>query len=208
MARLNLAPTKSTSLRLKRELSLAEEGFELLEEKRQILVLELMSHLARAQDIEEEVKKKMALAHKALREDILQSGAFQMRKETLATAREHIVQVAGRHLMGIEIPELSVQYVEPGPSFSFREGSSKSDEVMKRFSDALRSIERLAEIETTIFRLASEVRKTQRRVNALEKVFIPTYRETLSYISDSLEEREREGMLISKMIKARREERP
>ena len=76
---------------------------------------------------------------------------------------------------------------------------------MLSFCDALDSIAALAETENAVFRLAREVRRTQRRVNALEKLFIPDYTETLQYITETLEEREREGFVIMKMVKARRE---
>ena len=205
MAKLNVPPTKSTSLKLSRELSFAEEGFQLLEEKREILVFELMSHLAQAEKIQEEVNRKLASAFEVLKEALSRSGSLQLQKETMATRKDHRVEVAGRRLMGINLPRLAVTYQTPGLEFSFREGSAKSDEVMKRFFDALGSVEKLAEIETTILGLARELRRTQRRVNALEKIFIPTYRETLAYVRSSLEEREREGLVILKMIKARRE---
>ena len=77
---------------------------------------------------------------------------------------------------------------------------------MKSFTRALKLVAELAEVESAVFRLAVEVRKTQRRVNALEKIFLPQYRETLKYIRGTLEERDREDMIIMKLIKHRREE--
>ena len=84
-------------------------------------------------------------------------------------------------------------------------GSALSDEVMVQFTNALDAIAHLAEVENAVFRLASEVRRTQRRVNALSKIFIPDYEETIDYIEDVLEERERESFVIMKMAKARLE---
>ena len=78
---------------------------------------------------------------------------------------------------------------------------------MRAFREVLALIGQLAEVETVVFRVARELRKTQRRVNALEKIFIPTYRETARYITDTLEEREREGFVIMKKLKARAERR-
>ena len=68
------------------------------------------------------------------------------------------------------------------------------------------TVTRLAELENAVFRLARELRKTQRRVNALEKIFIPDYTDTLGYIEDSLDEREREEMIIMKMAKQKAQE--
>ena len=71
----------------------------------------------------------------------------------------------------------------------------------------MESIDRLAEIENAVFRLAREVRKTQRRVNALEKMFIPAYVETLRFITDALEERERDEFIVMRKVKERLEKR-
>ena len=48
-----------------------------------------------------------------------------------------------------------------------------------------------------------EVAKTIRRVNALEKIFIPDYEETLQYIEMALEEAERESFFSMKLVKDR-----
>ena len=106
--------------------------------------------------------------------------------------------------MGIALPTIEAKHQEPKPEFSLATASVLSDEVMRRFTDALDGIARLAEIENAVLRLASEVRRTQRRVNALEKIFIPDYQETLAYIAEVLEEREREQFVIMKLAKAKR----
>ena len=74
-----------------------------------------------------------------------------------------------------------------------------------RFQDALGAIARSAEVENCVVRLARELRRTQRRVNALERIFIPDYEETRDYIRRTLEEREREGFVIMRMVKRRQE---
>ena len=61
----------------------------------------------------------------------------------------------------------------------------------------------MAELQNAVMRLARELRKTQRRCNALSKIFIPSYRETIDYISGTLEERERESLTILKMVRDR-----
>ena len=74
---------------------------------------------------------------------------------------------------------------------------------MRRFVEALPLLAELAELENAVLRLAREVRKTQRRCNALSKLFIPDYRETIAYIMGSLEERERESLMILKLTRDR-----
>ena len=206
MAKLDVPPTKSTYLELKRSLAFAQEGFDLLEDKRQILILELMSHLARAKDIQKEVERNVAEAFAALKEAQLSEGSFAMTKETLAIKKAHNVMVGGHRIMGLNIPKIEVEYQEPELEFGFGGGSSTSDRAMKKFFEALKSIERIAETENAVFRLSRELKKTQRRVNALEKIFIPSYQDTIKYIVDTLEERERDNLIIMKKVKEQREE--
>lgn len=207
MARLNVPPTKSSQLRLRRDVAFAREGFDMLEQKRQILVLELMGTVESAKRAQQEVNEKMAAAFDALREAAIAEGRFAMSAEAEAVRAEHRVDIESRPLMGIHLPTVSGRHAEPKPAYSLAAGSSKSDELRAAFTDALRAMDRLAEVETTVFRLAREVRKTQRRVNALEKIFIPNYEHTLKYISDVLEEREREGFVIMRTVRQRLERR-
>lgn len=201
MAKLPLPPTKSSLLTLKRDLEFAQEGYELLEQKRQILVLELMRRVESARRIQQEVDQAMATALKALREDALRSGTEAMARESLGIHRQHDIEVQNRPVMGIDIPTIVARHEAPRPEFAVGAGSALSDEVMHRFTEALAAIARLAEVENAVVRLASEVRRTQRRVNALEKIFIPDYRETIGYIEDVLEEREREQFVIMRITK-------
>jgi len=202
MAKLPLPPTKSSLLSLQRNLEFAQEGYDLLEQKRQILVLELMSRLEASKRAQVDVDEAMARAHAALREAALRSGTEALAREALGIVRAHKIEVRSRPVMGLELPSVSAQHEAPKPEFSAASGSVLSDEVMRSFTAALAPIAHLAEVENAVLRLATEVRRTQRRVNALDKVFIPDYKETIDYVEDVLEEREREQFVIMKIAKA------
>jgi V/A-type H+-transporting ATPase subunit D len=203
--KLNVPPTKSSLLELSRSLEFAREGYDLLEQKRQILVLELMSRLEAARRAQEEVDRAMADAFDALREDALRSGTEALAREAIGIRRDHRLEVSSRTVMGIALPTIAARHEAPRPEFGLASASALSDEVMKRFTGALDAIARLAEVENCVLRLASEVRRTQRRVNALDKLFIPDYTETITYIEDVLEERERERFVVMKMAKEKLE---
>jgi V/A-type H+-transporting ATPase subunit D len=79
----------------------------------------------------------------------------------------------------------------------------KCDRAKRYFVEVLPLLAELAELETECLRHGTELRKTQRRCNALSKIFIPDYRETITYIVGALEERERESFVILKMIRDR-----
>ena len=87
--------------------------------------------------------------------------------------------------------------------YSFMSTHSSCDGTMIEFFEMLKLIARMAEIRTMVWRLAKEVRKTQRRVNALEKIVIPDVEETKKFIEGVLEEREREVFFVQKILKAR-----
>lgn len=201
MPKLEVPPTKSSLLTLERSLEFAQEGYDLLEQKRQILVMELMSRLEAAKRAQRDVDDAMAGALAAFRGAALRSGTEALAREALGIVRHHKLDYSGRPVMGIDLPTVVAVHEAVKPEFSTAAGSALSDEVMQRFSKALDAIARLAEVENAVLRLATEVRKTQRRVNALDKVFIPDYKETIGYIEDVLEEREREQFVIMKMAK-------
>jgi V/A-type H+-transporting ATPase subunit D len=203
MAKLNIAPTKSNLLSLKRQLAFAEEGFDLLEQKRQILIFELMSRLDRAREVERGASEVLRRAFGALREAVLEAGSNALDRAALGVRMAPQVTLADQHLMGIRIPRVKSRIEPPGVQFGIGETSANADVAMLRFVEALPLLAELAELENAVLRLALELRKTQRRCNALSKIFIPEYRETIGYIMGALEERERESFIILKMIRDR-----
>ena len=203
MAKLNLAPTKSNLLALRRQLAFAEEGYELLEQKRQILIFELMSRLNRAREVEQGLAESLRRAFSALTETLLDVGSESLDSATLGVRMDHQVTLAEQPLMGISIPRVTLRTEPPGVQFGIGGTSAHTDVAMRRFLEVLPWVAELAALESAIVRLARELRKTQRRCNALSKIFIPEYRETINYISGALEEREREAFVILKMIRDR-----
>jgi len=203
MARLNIAPTKSNFLSMKRQLVFAEEGYNLLEQKRQILIFELMSRLGRASETERRTAEMLRHAHAALREATLDIGSATLNRAALGANQNAELRLTCQHLMGLTIPR--IKFNEEPPSIPFGVGgtSANTDEAAHRFAELLPLLAELAELQNAVLRLARELRKTQRRCNALSKIFIPSYRETLKYISGTLEERERESLNILKIIRDR-----
>jgi V/A-type H+-transporting ATPase subunit D len=203
MAKLNIAPTKSSLLSLKKQLAFAEEGYDLLEQKRQILIFELMSRLNRARDAETKIAEAFTLAFAALREATLDIGSEALDRAALGVSMDHQITLADQHLMGMKIPRVTVKAESPSARFGVVGTSANTDLAMRRFVEVLPWLAELAELENAVLRLARELRKTQRRCNALSKIFIPDYRETIGYIIGALEERERESFVILRMIRDR-----
>ena len=201
MSREHIAPTKSNLLRIKERLAIAGEGYDLLEQKREILVMELMRRLEQVKMLEQDLNAKIATAYPCLKRMLVVVG----RERALRLAqnisyrfemREKQVTAAGIRLPGLEIklPNAELKY---SPINSFAE----CDETVLEFFEMLKICTELAAVRTITWRLAREVRKTQRRVNALEKMVIPAAGETKAYIESVLEERDRDSFFTVKLLK-------
>lgn len=207
MARYEIAPTKTNLMKVKRDLGFANEGWELLDQKRKILVVELMQLIDRAVEAQEEVEKRLAGAFSALDQAMLRMGRRDL---TLVSSGIHIrsdIKFSERRVMGVSIPKVRVEFDDKSPYVVAPESSIWLSEANVRFREVLKLIGTLAEARISLMRLSREVAKTIRRVNALEKVFIPDYEETLKYINMSLEEMDREAFFINKLIKSHLQKR-
>jgi V/A-type H+/Na+-transporting ATPase subunit D len=139
-------------------------------------------------------------AFEALNDAQLDTGSESLDQASLAVSMDHQVKLSDQHLMGMKIPRVKVRTEKIGVQFRVSGTSLNADITMARFVEVLPL---LAELENAVMRLALELRKTQRRCNALSKIFMPNYRESISYITGALEEKERESFVILKMIRDR-----
>jgi len=201
MAREQIAPTKSNLIKVKERLNIAQEGHDLLEQKREILVSELMRRVEQVKLLERELEKRTDTAYPCAKRMLLMVGRQRARRlsENIHynyKLKEKQIITAGMKLPGLEIdlPSIELKY---SPLNSFAE----CDETVIEFFELLKICTEMAVIRTIAWRLAREVKRTQRRVNALEKMVIPTASETKTYIESVLEERERDSFFTSKLLK-------
>lgn len=203
MARYKVVPTKTNLMRLRRELSFAQEGYDLLEQKRQILTVELMGLVDRTADAQEDLDKRLKEAFAGLQNAVLTMGRLGVEDVAAAVNVESNITIQMRRLMGVNIPKVELEIKDHAPYFSFGETSYWVDEAIARFKGLLEAVGKLAELRISLMRIAEELRKTMRRVNALEKIAIPDYRESCKYIEDTLEESDRETFATLKLVKER-----
>jgi V/A-type H+-transporting ATPase subunit D len=207
MPRLAVPPTKSNLFQCKDQLLIAQEGFGLLEQKRDILVMELMRMVERVKLLEADLDAQMTKAYGSLRKMLLAVGRGTAKEIGSGITYDFSLQEKHIRVAGINLPTLDVKTPPLSLKYSFMNTYAYCDETMKNFLSYLTVISELAEIRTMAWRLAKEVKKTQRRVNALEKMVIPDTAETVTYIESILEEREREIFFIQKILKTRLEGR-
>jgi len=203
MAVLNIAPTRSNLIRIKKELQFAREGYEILDRKREVLTTELVRVAHEADVLQKEVWKILETAYRALEKAQLTLGSDHVEWAALAANKTVDVHLKLRGIMGVAIPVIEARGEPEKMLYSLSGTNASLDEASAAFREVLIKTPQLSMLVTTVWRLAGELRKTQRRVNALQHIFIPAYEETVTFIVSSLEEREREETFRLKWLKTK-----
>ena len=204
MPAVNVPPTRSNLIRLKHELEFARQGYEILDRKREALTSELIRLAHDAEVFQRELWKLMNEAYHALEKAQLLMGHEQVEWAALAAPKAVDVQLRFRGIMGVALPLIESQVGIPKIRYSLGDTSASLDEATATFQEVLKRIPELSRLVTTVFRLAKELQKTQRRVKALQNIFIPQYEDTITYIRSTLEEHEREEFFRLKLLKNRK----
>jgi len=205
MAHFDLPATKANLLRMQDDLALAQEGHQLLDEKREILLRELFRHLADLKRCRKEANLALVEAYAALREACLALGRDAATRAALAQRESPEISAQERSILGVVVPLLRCEVLRAAPSWGLLGTSIELDVAREQFHSAMSRLVALTEVETAFRRLASELRRTQKRINALQNLLIPQYQETVRAIEGSLEEREREALFQMKRVKAKGE---
>lgn len=199
--KLDVPPTRGELLRLQDELERIREGHDLLDRKREVLTRELLDMIADALSLEQEAQERFEAAHQAIREARMKMGVNRIRWISLAPCARVTARVSARSIMGVTASLVDVNIERLPLPYGSGDTSVALDEARERWLDVVRLLGELAETTVTVWRLAMELRKTQRRVNAMEEIVIPRYRATVDHIADALEEEEREEIVHAKKVK-------
>ncbi|WP_320121290.1 V-type ATP synthase subunit D [uncultured Sphaerochaeta sp.] len=200
-----LAPTRSNLLKLSEDLKFAQLGYELLDQKRSILVVELLTLVDQAVDYEGRVVHALGEAQKSLSDAIMQMGRLRVGNLAGAVNIDYSIELGSRRVMGVTVPKVDTSFSDHSPYFSSEDTSILSELSIDRYRTTLQLMGRLAELKVSIMRLAKEVKKTIKKVNALEKIVIPENKETIAWMRSRIEEQERENFILLKVVKDRME---
>ncbi len=190
-------------LKLADDLKFAELGHELLDQKRSILVGELLTLVDQAVDYESRVVKALSEAQSSLSDAIMQMGRLRVGNLAGAVNIDYSINLGSRRVMGVSVPRVDTTFTDNSPYFSSEDTSILAELSIERFRLTLQLMGRLAELKVSIMRLAREVKKTIRKVNALEKIVIPDNKETMAWMRSRIEEQERENFILLKVVKDR-----
>jgi V/A-type H+-transporting ATPase subunit D len=188
---------------MRRALELAVEGHEILDKRREVLTTELVQLAHEAETLQRQVWEDFQEAYMALEEAMLMMGRERVEWAGLAATESVEVQIRLRSVMGVTVPSVESSGFPPEMTYGLGDTTVSLDEASARFREVLAQMSEYAELVTSVWRLAKELQKTHRRVNALEYIFIPRYESTVRYIENALEEREREETFRLKRIKVK-----
>lgn len=197
----NTFPTKGNLILAKNSLELSKQGYELMDKKRNILIRELMDLIAEATDIQEEIDTTFTNAYRALQKANIQMGIHEVEQIAFGVPVEDSIRIKRRSVMGTEIPKVEYDKKERKPAYSFYHTKMSLDEACQQFEKVKELTIRLAEVENSAYRLAFNIKKTQKRANALSNITIPRYDQLVKEIQEYLEEKEREEFTRLKVIK-------
>ncbi|MCE5203053.1 MAG: V-type ATP synthase subunit D [Coriobacteriales bacterium] len=204
-------PTRSELLERKQQITLAEQGMDLLKQKRDALLIEFMSVMDETLRLSSDLQRTTSEAQFSLALAKAVDGVVSVRSASMATKGEITIDMTGTKIMGVSVPVVTKG--ESPVRSSFTRGyaitsvSSRIDETADKFERILDVIIEYADIETRLKRLGEEIQKTNRRVNALEQVTVPQLKEQVSYIRQALDERAREDLFRLKKVKKKIESR-
>ncbi len=197
----NMFPTKGNLILAKNSLALAKQGFELMDKKRNILIRELMELIDEASNIQNEIDVTFSSAYKALQHANIEMGIKNVEALSRTVPIEDSITIKYRSIMGTEIPLVESKRSEDAPSYAFYDTRLSLDRATKEFIKVKQLTIRLSSIENSAYRLANNIKKTQKRANALQNITIPMYTSLTVSIQNALEEKEREEFTRLKVIK-------
>ncbi len=196
----NVFPTKNNLINTKKSLKLAKVGYDLMDKKRSILVREIMQLMDDAKQVQSQIGEKYSEAYSALRKAYIEMGNCDSAASCIPI--DNSIEIKTRSVMGVELPAVSHKPSQLKLYYAFANTTASLDAAYEKFNDIKELTVKLAEIENSVCRLADAIKKTRKRTNALGNIMIPQFEETIKYISNALEEKEREEFSRLKVIKS------
>ncbi|MDW5561630.1 MAG: V-type ATP synthase subunit D [Methanomassiliicoccus sp.] len=208
MPRMEVKPTRSELLEIKKRIKLTKSGHKILKMKRDGLIIEFFKILEQAKQVRSKIVKDYdeAMAKIAVAQAV--DGAIAVRSAAFALRLHPEVALRSKNIMGIVVPEIetnSLKSTVDQRGYGVIGTSTYIDEATRAFENLVETLVQAAEIETTMKKLLDEIEKTKRRVNALEFKVIPELEEAKAFIELRLQEMERENTFRLKRIKDKAE---
>lgn len=197
-------PTKGNLIQLKKQLELANLGYELLDKKRNIMLREILSLAKTANDNQNELNISFESAYKKLQHANLTVGQTNIIEASNMIGDVDDLNIRVRSIMGVEIPEVIIKEFQPNISYGFSDTDYYVDETYIEFNKVKQLAAKQAALENSVYRLAYAIKQAQKRANALKNIVIPNLSSQIAYITNYLEEKERDEFAILKVLKSKK----
>lgn len=194
-------PTKGNLILAKNSLALANQGYDLMDKKRNILIRELMDLIDEAKGIQEQIDSTFTKAYACLQRANIEQGISKVEELAYTVPIESSIRIQTRSIMGTEIPHVKYDAQQNNLTYALGTTHESIDIAREAFREVKDLTIKLSMVENAAYRLATNIKKTQKRANALKNITIPTYTALVHNITNELEEKEREEFTRLKVIK-------
>lgn len=194
-----IVPTKGNLMNLKRSNALAHVGFDLMDRKRNILIREMLGLTDKVRLLRKELVATYKEAYLALQEANITLGIVDDIAKAIPI--DNGLSLTYRSVMGVEIPKIIYDVKPIQITYGIGSTNTKFDIAYQKFQRVRDITIVLAEIDNQVYRLAHAIRRAQKRANALKNIAIPEFEENIKFITNALEEKDREEFSIKKLLK-------
>lgn len=203
----NTFPTKGNLILARNSLNLSRQGFELMDKKRNILIREMMELIEQAKDLQAQIDSTFRAAYAALQKANMELGISFVQQVSCTVPVEKSIRIKTRSVMGTEIPLVEYDKTGSAPTYAYYGTKMSLDEAKAAFEKVKELSVQLSMVENAAIRLAANIKKTQKRANALKNITIPRYEALTKEIQNALEEKEREEFTRLKVIKRMKQDK-
>jgi V/A-type H+-transporting ATPase subunit D len=186
------AANRSRLLQLRQEQQAARIGRDLLDNKREAILRELLQRVRLRDSRRDRLRRAGQEASAALDTALVEIGPRAADTAALAQPSTAAVELRPASLVGVPVPRLHAKVPPYRPHYGIAGTSASLDSAGERFTALLVALVALAEDEEAVRHLQEGLRKTVRRLQALEKVVIPRLEREAREVAAALEEEERD----------------
>ncbi len=202
-----VSPTRTELLTRRAQVRLAEQGAEMLRSKREVLIREFLMELKNFSSERDKMRSAVVKAIQSLLTAVAVDGTEMLSSVSSATRQPVTVELKKRNIWGASVIDVKSDYsvrASESRGYTPYTVSARIDETAERFEQVIEHAIHVAPVEHKLAVLAEHIRKTSRRVNALEQRLLPSLREQIRFIRDTLDQREREDTFRLKRLKQKK----
>ncbi len=197
-----ISPTRMNLLTRRGQLVMASRGVDLLEKKRDALVQEFFANVHEALEARRQLYADSHEAHRALMLAKAFDGPQTVESLSLGMPIRFEAHAEVDNIWGTRVPRLAID-VSPANTMSPLAVGGRTIAAQAAFQRLCRVLVQVANTEARLRRIAEEIKKTARRVNALQQAVIPGLRYQIRTIQQALDQQEQEDIFRLKRIKGK-----